>query len=266
LLDLPNLDESRSRYSAQLDVYHPPPTTRDDSRKPPILLFVYGGSFVDGSRSFAPQHLVYNNVGAYFALHGIMAAIADYRRVPASSFPAGSQDVRNALRWIVENISSGNTGRIFLLGHSAGGVHVMSMLLLPTLHDSELLRVIRGVALMGVPYEIYNGRGGRLRDTAEKYYGSKGKIAPNQPLGLLKRVSPDVIAALPQLRNLLAESEPRMIKRANVTFLESYRAMGGAVEEFVLEGHDHSSPLLALCTGYGERWAEELVRWIVVPS
>ncbi|KIJ19570.1 hypothetical protein PAXINDRAFT_161147 [Paxillus involutus ATCC 200175] len=231
-------------YDSQLDVYHPPTaTTRDDSRKPPILLFVYGGGFVDGSRSVAPQHLVYNNVDAYFALQGILTVIADYRRVPG---------VKDALRWIIENISSGDTRRIFLLGHSAGGVHVMSMLLLPTLHDSELLRAIHGVALMGVPYEIYNGRGGRLRDAAEKY-GSKGKIAPNQPLSLLKCVSPDVIATLPQFRNLLAESEPRMIKRANVTFLET-------VEEFVLEGHDHSSPLLALCTGYGERWAEELVR------
>ncbi|KAF8839054.1 hypothetical protein BDN67DRAFT_814645, partial [Paxillus ammoniavirescens] len=91
----------------QLCVFHPPTTPHDDSRKPKtrILLLCAAVALsdeatavhrVDGSRSVAPQHLVYNNVGAYFALQGILTVIADCRRVPASLFPAGSQDVKDS--------------------------------------------------------------------------------------------------------------------------------------------------------------------------
>ncbi|KAI5996757.1 hypothetical protein EDC04DRAFT_3096472 [Pisolithus marmoratus] len=58
-------------------------------------------------------------------------------------------------------------------------------------------------------------------------------------------------------------SEPRAISTSMRTFAREYRKRGGTVDEFVLEGHDHLSPILALSSGSGEGWGYDVVRWIM---
>ncbi|EGO03502.1 hypothetical protein SERLA73DRAFT_158127 [Serpula lacrymans var. lacrymans S7.3] len=245
----------------QLDIYYP--SILSSLSRPPILLFFYGGGFTDGTRSSHPQNLVYNNVGAFFARREILTVIADYRLVPGAVFPDGSQDVRDALLWVMGNVKEGDVNRLYVLGHSAGGIHVVSMFLMSKLCHPKLEKAVLGVILMGVPYEISNGRGARLRAAAEKYYDGASRIVSNQPLGLLSFADSCHVFLIPPVRNILAESEPRIIKRTNHTFLEAFKAKGGTVEHFVLKGHDHLSPLLALSSGRGEKWGEEIVQWIM---
>ncbi|KAF8154561.1 Alpha/Beta hydrolase protein [Crassisporium funariophilum] len=242
----------------KLDVYYPTGSCPDS--RYPILVFFYGGSLVRGARTSAPSNLVHNNLGAFFASRGVLTVIPDYRLVPSITFPQGSEDVRDAINWVTRNLSEGDHNEVYLLGHSAGGVHVAGLLFTPELFQS-LEHSMRGVALMGVPIKIPPERQ-ELYAAALQYYGDPKAILRCQPSSLLQRASKEYIALLPAIRNLIAGSEPRFISTAMRAFMEEFRNKGGSIEEYVLAGHDHLSPILALSTGSGEEWAEGVVKWI----
>jgi hypothetical protein len=250
----------------QLDVYYPPAQETGADNDPgslPILVFFYGGGLVRGARSSPPSHLVYNNLGAFFASRGILTVIPDYRLVPSITFPEGSVDVRDALDWVFHHFcEEDKTRRIFVLGHSAGGLHLSGFMLTPSMFSlSPAAQAIRGVILMGVPYDIRNTRAA-FRDIAQKYYGGQEKIAANQPLTLLQSADDPYVATLPPWRNLIAGSEPRYTSLAMRSFTQIFKNKGGIIEEMVLDGHDHLSPVLALSSGTGEEWGNETVEWI----
>ena len=114
---------------------------------------------------------------------------------------------------------------------------------------------------MGVPFEIYPSRAESYA-VAEMYYGDRKKIVQNQPLGILRRMEPSHVASLPPLRNYIAGSEPRAISSSMRNFAEEWKKKGGVIEVLVMDGHDHLSPVLALSSGNGEEWGEDLVAWI----
>ncbi|KAI5999275.1 Alpha/Beta hydrolase protein [Pisolithus albus] len=180
---------------------------------PPILVFFYGGGLVRGSCSSPPSYLVHNNLGAFFASRGILVVIPDYRLVPGITFPEGSEDVRDAIEWTIENVAEGDSNRFYAI--------------------------------------------------AQHYYGSAKKVSANHPLSLLRRTDDSHIRSLPPVQNIMADSEPRVISTSMRTFAREFRKRGGTVDEFVLEGHDHLSPILALSSGSGEDWGYDVVRWIM---
>ncbi|KAG6834885.1 hypothetical protein H0H93_006655, partial [Arthromyces matolae] len=121
----------------QLDVYYPIDST---AKKSQILVWVYGGGFVTGSRRMdPPADLGYASVGSYFAHRGFIVIIPDYRLAPNTIFPGAAEDVRDSILWAIkhpENLSTPSTPNpdtqnIFLMGHSAGAVHAFASLLLP---------------------------------------------------------------------------------------------------------------------------------------
>ncbi|KIM38545.1 hypothetical protein M413DRAFT_447772 [Hebeloma cylindrosporum] len=269
--EIESIDRKTFQYGLterhQLDVYYPSeqlPQNSNESHergKPPILAFLYGGGLVQGNRSNSPSHLVHNNLGAFFASRGVLTVIPDYRLVPGITYPQGSEDVRDALTWILTNlISEGDTCQIYILAHSAGGMHLNGLLLNPVLY-SPLAHAIRGVALMGSPCAVTTDMH-KLYQVALGYYGSAKAIAREEPISLLRRVSAEYVTKLPPLRMLVAGSEPARISNSMRGFAEEFQAKGGIVDELILEGHDHLSPVLALSTGTGEEWGYEIVRWI----
>lgn len=196
-------------------------------------------------------------------MKGILTVVVDYRLVPAVTYPGGSQDVLDALTWVSRNLGDvGDTGRIFVLGHSAGGIHVAGLLLSPSLYAQAV--PVRGVVLLGVPYEIpaSNKTAADLRQAAELYYGDAKKAAASQPLGMLRRAEKDYVAALPPLRNMIAEREPRYISSAAKIFGQLYASKGGRVQTSVLDGHNHLSPIFALCSGQMEEWGMDVAEWV----
>ncbi|KAH9480371.1 Esterase LipI [Psilocybe cubensis] len=257
----------------KLDVYYPP--VEPDSVTP-VLIFFYGGGFTSGSRSSPPSNLVYNNLGAFFASRGVLTVIPEYRLVPLITYPQGAEDVQEAIKWVAErfNRSVDSNGvdlprrrRLFVMGHSAGGVHLASVMLNATLF-APIAPVIRGWVLVGVPVLIPpQGRPG-FSAAAIQYYGSVQAIKRYQPLGLLKSCTvqdPDYVGRLPPLRSLTAASESRYIRKGMQAFAEEYKGKGGMTEQIMLEGHDHLSTVLALSTGSGEEWGVQLVQWMMSP-
>jgi acetyl esterase/lipase len=127
-LDVPYVAGGREPKQA-LDLYLP----AHASAGFPIVLFVHGGYWKPLDRRWLEPLLgTHGNVGGAFARRGIGAAIVGYRQYPAVSRGDDSlDDIASAVRFVRENAASwgADPGRIYLMGHSAGG-HLVSLLAL----------------------------------------------------------------------------------------------------------------------------------------
>jgi acetyl esterase/lipase len=105
----------------RLDVYAPPTKA---SQPTPVLVFIHGGGFVRGDKS-QPGSPFYDNIGYYFARHGVLTILATYRLAPQHPWPTGAEDVAGAVRWTHANAAKfgGDPKRVVLWGHSAGAAH-----------------------------------------------------------------------------------------------------------------------------------------------
>jgi triacylglycerol lipase len=104
----------------RLDVFEPAAAARL-----PVLVFVHGGGFVMGDKT-APNSPFYDNVGFWAARNGMVGVNITYRLAPQHTWPAGSDDVSLAVKWVRENIAAhgGDMNRVYVMGQSAGAVHV----------------------------------------------------------------------------------------------------------------------------------------------
>jgi triacylglycerol lipase len=91
----------------------------------PVLVYVHGGGFVMGDKTSAGSPF-YDNVGQWAAQQGFVGVTLTYRLAPAHHWPCGPEDMALAVRWLRENIASygADPQKIFLMGQSAGAVHV----------------------------------------------------------------------------------------------------------------------------------------------
>ncbi len=101
----------------------------------PVIVFWYGGSWVEGERER------YRFVGATLAAEGYVAVLPDYRLYPEVRFPAFVEDGALALRWVQQNVRryGGDPARMFVMGHSAGA-HLAALLAL----DGRWLAAVGG--------------------------------------------------------------------------------------------------------------------------
>lgn len=95
-----------------LDVYRP----KAGNGKAPVVVFFYGGNWVDGDRAD------YAFVGRALASRGIVAVVADYRHYPEVSYPQFLDDAAQAVAWAARQAGryGGDPKRLYVMGHSSG--------------------------------------------------------------------------------------------------------------------------------------------------
>ena len=236
-----------------------------------MLVFVYGGGLTSGSRNLPPPaELAYGNLGTYFSQRGFVTVIPDYRLSPDVKYPVAAQDVRDAIEWIVdhpENLSfAGGTADVeslYVMGHSAGCVNVVTALLSPEVHSPSLQSKIKGVVLFS---------GAHVHDSAEvntwqpdvvrDYYGGAEEIQKKLPLGLLQNASDEMVRALPRILVGTAEWDPPSFLAASNILSDALAVRSVSHEHFVAKGHNHISVNFALGAGECEDWAREVIDWI----
>jgi acetyl esterase/lipase len=102
----------------QLDLFLPTGTNW------PVLIFIHGGGWTKGDKSLVVGGAdVYQNIGRFYAAHGIGVAVINYRLQPGVDWRTQLDDAAAATAWVHANIGTlgGNPRRLFVSGHSAGG-------------------------------------------------------------------------------------------------------------------------------------------------
>lgn len=104
----------------KLDLYLPKGKTSF-----PVFFFIHGGAWVSGDRSQYPP------LGNRYASEGIGVVVPSYRLAPKHPHPAQIDDVAAAFAWTIKNVANygGETNRVYVGGHSAGG-HLAALLTL----------------------------------------------------------------------------------------------------------------------------------------
>lgn len=256
----------------QLDVYYP--IAPSGSEKTQVLVWIYGGGFTTGDRQFPPPaDLIYACVGAYYARRGFVVVIPDYRLLHDAVFPGAAEDVRDAVLWTIRNpahLTTPNTPNpdtkgIHLMGHSAGAVNAFSALVLPETAESAILRAsIASVILCAGAHHCDSlAPSDPLQDVISQLWGGAEGIKEKAPMGLLRNASDTTVAGLPRTALVIAERDPDWLLAADEDFTKALEGRTGKKpKKIVAQGHNHISPNIALGTGQGEAWAEEVIAWI----
>lgn len=106
-------------HALLLDLYLPD----DDSTSRPVVVFVHGGGWKNGSRKSAKKN------AAWLADHGFVVAGIDYRLTLVAGWPAQIDDCYTAVRWLRDNADKYGIDRdnIGAWGTSAGG-HLVALM------------------------------------------------------------------------------------------------------------------------------------------
>ncbi|MEO7410919.1 MAG: alpha/beta hydrolase [Sphingomicrobium sp.] len=169
----------------RLDVYAPEKSAAKGLL--PVVIFFYGGGWVDGNRGD------YAFAGRAFAAQGFVAVVADYRLVPQVRFPAFVEDGALAVKWVHDKIAlhGGDPARIALSGHSAGA-YIAAMLSLDTRFLTNVgvdPAIVRGAALLSGPYDFYPFTEQRGRDAL----GQWPRPLETQPISFARADAPPML-------------------------------------------------------------------------
>lgn len=302
ILSIPSTTYSYGQHKRQqLDVYE----ECTHSSSSPIIIFFYGGGLSRGDKilPLIPSSLAYHNLGAFFAKRGFTTIIADYRRVTDVAlgtgedaiFPSGGEDVGAVVDWLESTYLQSCHSKtqkprdVFLMGNSAGGVHVSTYLLDPrfdsqrhALRESQLCS-LRGAVLVSVPLDFKAATPERS-DILQTYWppnlsgtgqqSSHDLFCPNGLLRTRKTRKESIETlqladfGLPDILVMLGELDPEdEIVEPNKRFLGLWDDCFGSrqgIEVKWMGGHNHISPPFALMSGdkQGEQWAENVIDWM----
>ncbi|WP_291608961.1 alpha/beta hydrolase [Bradyrhizobium sp.] len=206
----------------------------------PVLIFVHGGAFVGGNKR-NPGSPFYDNIMLWAAKNGFVGVNTTYRLAPASPWPAGAEDLASVVKWVSEKIAErgGDPARIYLMGQSAGAVHVAGYVSHPELHK------VKGGGLAGaiMVSGIYDLTGSPLGDPEIAYFGSDpSRHAERSSLkGLVESKTPLMITA--------AELDPpRFIEQYEMMKQATCKGANGCAKSFMLPQHSHMSEVYAINT------------------
>ncbi|PVH86589.1 alpha/beta-hydrolase [Cadophora sp. DSE1049] len=282
---IPSTTHAYGPHSRQeLDVYRSP----TDTLSTPILIFFHGGGLIRGDKISPqiPEGLVYANVGAFFAQRGITTVVPNYRRVDfqgggeGAVFPSGGEDVGLVLEWL-EGLFEEGRREVYLLGNSAGGIHVSTFLL----HDGFAEQrkkysvgngkgkgiVLKGIADLAVPCHFEEAEESRA-EVLKTYYGDEEDVKGKCVCGLLESVRKsrkgrEELGIPKKMWMGIGEFDPEdeitgPMNAFAGKWKEAFGEEGLVVE--ILKGHNHISPPMSLMSGdkEGERWSEDFVKWI----
>lgn len=177
----------------RLDIYVPAEagaaSPAGDKKGAPVALFIYGGSWQNGSKD------EYAFVGHALAAAGFVTLIADYRLVPTVRYPDFVADGALALGWAKANIGrfGGDPARMHVIGHSAGAYNAVMIAAAPRFlarHGVSRSDLVAVAGLSG-PYDFLP-----LDTPATRAaFGAVDDLAATQPVNLVSSTMPPVFLA-----------------------------------------------------------------------
>ena len=205
----------------------------------PLVAFVYGGGWHDGSTE------EYRFVARTLAEHGYATALIGYRLVPEGRFPAMLKDTAAGVRWARDHAAAANidSSRMILSGHSAGAYNVLMLTLDP--QWLELAGVpegaIAGTVSMAGPADFYPF----TSDSAKNALGHVPDPKQTQPISFVRADAPPIL--------LLHGTADDVVRVRNSRRLAAAIARaGGRVREVEFDGMGHAGIIMALSKPFAQ--------------
>jgi triacylglycerol lipase len=215
----------------------------------PVLIYIHGGGFVAGTNR-APGSPFYDNIVLFAARNGMVGVNATYRLAPKHPWPAGAEDMGAVVRWVGETIASygGDPGRVYLMGNSAGSVHVATYVAHPQFHGPKGIGLAGAILVSG----LYDIAALEVGDGEKAYFGEDAsKYAERSSLaGLVKATIP--------LMTVNAELDPPQFIAQGKALTEALVKAGRQPRRVTLAKHSHISQVYAINTADTSLSAEVL--------
>jgi acetyl esterase/lipase len=242
-------DASKTRH--KLDLYLP-----KDAKDFPVVLFVHGGAWKHGDKSFFG---VYSALGRMLARNGIGAVLINYRLSPEVMHPEHVKDVARAFAWTHKHIDEygGGPDQIFVCGHSAGG-HLVALLATDETYlkaECLSLKDVKGVMSISGVYSIPDTADlsaalglGKVKIEAE------GRFSPDRFLASVFGKDPEtrtqafplahVKKDLPPFLILWADHDIPTLDKNAEGFVKALKAKDVSVESREIAKHNHMSIII----------------------
>jgi len=212
---------------------------KGDPRGAPVLVYVHGGGFVMGDKT-SPGSPFYDNIGQWAAQQGYVGVTLTYRLAPANHWPCGPEDMGLAVRWLRANIADhgGDPQKIFLLGQSAGAVHVAAYTAHARFHGAEG----PGIAGTLMTSGIYDPTTQPPSQFSLAYYGESPATLEEA------RCIPGLLGTKVPLLFSVSEMDPKDFQDQAMQLAAAWHAAKGVYAPMeYMAGHNHLSP--AQCIG-----------------
>lgn len=232
-----------------LDVFMP--ETASSPR--PVLIFVHGGAFTAGNKRTGDSPF-YDNIMLWAVKNGFVGVNTTYRLAPQSPWPAAAEDLASVVQWVADNAASrgGDPARVYLMGHSAGAVHVAGYVSHPEFHKVKSGGLAGAIMVSG----IYDPTAATVGEPEKAYFGTDPSVyAERSSLsGLLATKLPLMIAA--------AELDPPPFHREfNLLKDAACKGARGCPRAIMLPQHSHMSEVYAINTA-DTRLTDEILEFV----
>ena len=233
-----------------LDVHRPAASA--GSAKPPVVVFVHGGSWRDGSRQG------YRFVGQRLAKAGALVLVPDYRKAPEHAFPDFMYDTARAVAWARANAErlGGDPARVFVMGHSAGA-HIVALLATDARYLASVgmaPRDLAGVVALAGPYDFLPLTDPKLREV----FGKQADWSLSQPVNFVDGDEPPFL--------LLHGRDDRIVWARNSERLQAKLQSAGSSARYVpVDGKGHIGLLLSLRSEQPSPALAETLRFLGLP-
>jgi triacylglycerol lipase len=220
-----------------LDVFMPQATTSGR----PVLIFVHGGAFIGGNKRRTPDSPFYDNIMLWAVKNGFIGVNMTYRLAPQFPWPAGAEDIASAIQWVSKEIGErgGDPSRIYLMGHSAGAMHVASYVSHPEFYE------VRDGGLKGaiMVSAIYDLTVSPLAEPERAYFGDDASryAAESSLPGLLKTNIP--LMAVSSELDLSG-----FVKQLDLFKEAACKRPSGCARTLLLPQHSHMSEVYSINT------------------
>jgi acetyl esterase/lipase len=219
-----------------LDVFGP-----ETSTSPlPVLIFVHGGGFVAGNKRTGDSPF-YDNIMLWAVKNGFIGVNMTYRLAPQSPWPAGSEDIASTIEWITTSIAArgGDPARIYLMGHSAGAIHVAGYVSHPELHKVAGGGITGAIMVSGI-YDLTASPAG---DPEIAYFGADtSRYTERSSLAGLQTTPIPLMIAAAEL------DPPHFVDQFNRLKDARCKVAGGCAHAILLPQHSHMSEVYSINT------------------
>jgi triacylglycerol lipase len=205
----------------------------------PVLVYVHGGGFVMGDKRSPAGLPFYDNVGDFAARGGMVGVTITYRLAPDNPWPAGPEDLGLLVGWLRENIAAhgGDPERIFLMGQSAGAVHVASYVAHRRFHAVQGGGIAGALLISGI-YDVAVAEANQFH---KAYYGEdeSGYAECSTAQGLIGTQIP-WLATVSEFDGVDFQRQAAALVNAYAEARQRYPRV------LWLAGHNHLSPALEI--------------------